>query len=79
DFFAESAETKQALAIAKVGHNRGYVGLKTEALDPTRGEDSKEAFNIGYATDIDPANPPADRAFSGKVDTGFPSANAMKQ
>lgn len=60
DFFAEKPETKQALAIAKVGNNRGYVGLKTEALDPGKGEDSKEAFNIGYASDIDPANPPSD-------------------
>lgn len=54
EFFAQEPETKQALAIAKVGNNRGYVGLKTEALDPGKGEDSKEAFNLGYAPDLDP-------------------------
>ena len=45
--FASSLQAKQALAIEKIGGNRGYSGLKHEALDPTKGADLKEAFNIG--------------------------------
>jgi len=46
-FFAEPVATKAALAIERVGGNRGYSGLKHEALDPKAGADLKEAFNIG--------------------------------
>src|ERR1700730_5855633 len=28
-------------------HNRGYIGMGTEALDPSKPPDVKEAFNIG--------------------------------
>jgi isopenicillin N synthase-like dioxygenase len=38
---------KRRLAIEKIGGNRGYSGLLHEALDPARGPDMKEAFNIG--------------------------------
>jgi isopenicillin N synthase-like dioxygenase len=45
--FASPLAEKQALAIEKIGGNRGYSGLKHEALDPAKGADLKEAFNIG--------------------------------
>lgn len=47
-FFALPTAEKAAIAIDKVGANRGYAGLLTEALDPTRPADLKEAFNIGF-------------------------------
>jgi isopenicillin N synthase-like dioxygenase len=40
------ADAKRALAIARHGHNRGYVGLGVEALDETAGPDLKEAYNL---------------------------------
>ena len=46
-FFAEPVAAKAALAIERVGGNRGYSGLEHEALDPKAGADLKEAFNIG--------------------------------
>jgi isopenicillin N synthase-like dioxygenase len=46
-YFAEAAATKAELAIERIGGNRGYSGLRHEALDPKRGADWKEAFNIG--------------------------------
>ena len=46
-FFALPLADKQAIAIEKVGGNRGYFGLMGEALDPSRGPDLKESFNIG--------------------------------
>ncbi|MDR3373748.1 MAG: 2-oxoglutarate and iron-dependent oxygenase domain-containing protein [Ancalomicrobiaceae bacterium] len=52
-FFALPIVDKAALSIARVGDNRGYVGLKAEALDPTKGGDGKEAFNIGYDPGFD--------------------------
>jgi isopenicillin N synthase-like dioxygenase len=47
-FFELPLADKQALAIEKIGGNRGYSGLLHEALDPARGPDVKEAFNIGF-------------------------------
>jgi isopenicillin N synthase-like dioxygenase len=47
EFFAAPLPGKEALAIERVGGNRGYSGLRREALDPRRGADLKEAFNIG--------------------------------
>jgi isopenicillin N synthase-like dioxygenase len=32
-FFAQPEEAKRALAIGRLGHNRGYVGTGVEALD----------------------------------------------
>ena len=46
-FFASPVAEKQALAIEEIGGNRGYSGLMHEALDPGRGPDMKEAFNVG--------------------------------
>ena len=46
-FFALPAADKAAVSIDRSPHNRGYVGLAVEALDPRRGGDLKEAFNVG--------------------------------
>ena len=47
DFFALPVADKRKLAIETIGGNRGYSGLLHEALDPARGPDMKEAFNVG--------------------------------
>jgi isopenicillin N synthase-like dioxygenase len=54
-FFALPLAERQALAIEKIGGNRGYSGILHEALDPQRGPDMKEAFNIGL--EIAPDDP----------------------
>lgn len=62
-FFALDAADKQALAIDKLGHNRGYVGFGAEALDEKRGADQKEAFNLIWTDErVRPPNawPPID-------------------
>jgi isopenicillin N synthase-like dioxygenase len=53
-FFAAPAAAKDAISIKRSRHNRGYVGLSTESLDPTH-TDNKEAFNIGL--DLAPSDP----------------------
>ncbi len=45
-FFAQPQARKDALKISADSDNQGYVGLRTEALDPGRNIDDKEAFNI---------------------------------
>lgn len=47
-FFALPLAAKAALAIDRVGDNRGWVGSGTESLDPTGPADPKEAFNLGF-------------------------------
>jgi isopenicillin N synthase-like dioxygenase len=54
-FFGLPLAERQALAIEKVGGNRGYSGMLHEALDPGRGPDMKEAFNVGL--EIAPDDP----------------------
>ncbi|MEO7242624.1 MAG: 2-oxoglutarate and iron-dependent oxygenase domain-containing protein [Variovorax sp.] len=44
--FALPLENKQAMAIERLGSNRGYVGLGVEALDEKTPADRKEAFNL---------------------------------
>jgi isopenicillin N synthase-like dioxygenase len=46
-FFALPEAEKNAVSIERSRHNRGYVALEGEALDPTRPGDAKEAFNMG--------------------------------
>ncbi len=46
-FFRLPVPEKRALSIKHSPHNRGYVGVSEEALDPNAGADVKEAFNIG--------------------------------
>ena len=47
DFFALPVAVKERQSIRLSPHNRGYVGLKGESLDPTTAPDLKEAYNIG--------------------------------
>jgi isopenicillin N synthase-like dioxygenase len=54
-FFALPEAAKQALSIKRSPHNRGYVALAEEQLDPTKPADRKEAFNIGL--DLAPDHP----------------------
>ncbi len=46
-FFALPQPMKEALSIRLSPHNRGYVALDEEQLDPGRPADRKEAFNVG--------------------------------
>jgi isopenicillin N synthase-like dioxygenase len=46
-FFTLPSEVKERQSIQRSPHNRGYVALKGESLDPARGADLKEAYNIG--------------------------------
>ena len=56
-FFAQPEEAKRALAIGRLGHNRGYVGTGVEALDEKAAADHKEAFNLIWTDGVDrPAN-----------------------
>jgi isopenicillin N synthase-like dioxygenase len=48
-FFALPLAAKSALALTSTTGNRGYVGLRAEALDPGA-PDNKEAFNITAAS-----------------------------
>jgi hypothetical protein len=45
-FFAKPQAYKDALKISADSDNQGYVGLRTEALDPGHNVDDKEALNI---------------------------------
>ncbi|WP_439595790.1 isopenicillin N synthase family dioxygenase [Falsiroseomonas sp.] len=53
--FALPDAAKQAVSIRRSPHNRGYVGLSEEQLDPTKPADRKEAFNVGL--DLAPDDP----------------------
>jgi len=56
-FFAQPADAKRALAIDRIGNNRGYVGTGVESLDATAGADHKEAFNLVWTDGLTrPAN-----------------------
>jgi isopenicillin N synthase-like dioxygenase len=46
-FFALALQDKEALSITRSLNNRGYSGIGTESLDPTKLADAKEAFNLG--------------------------------
>jgi isopenicillin N synthase-like dioxygenase len=62
-FFALPLEAKRAIAIEKIGGNRGYSGLMHEALDPSKAADLKEAFNIGLDIAPDDADLLAGKPF----------------
>ncbi len=64
-FFALPVEVKNRVSISASPHNRGYVPLEGESLDPSRRPDLKEAFNIGR--DLAPDDPDvlAGRPFHG--------------
>lgn len=46
-FFDRPETEKCEVAITKSRHNRGYVPIAAEALDPTKPGDAKECFNVG--------------------------------
>ena len=46
-FFALPEAEKERQSIKLSAHNRGYVAMKGESLDPTKAPDLKEAYNIG--------------------------------
>ena len=54
-FFAAPDADKDRIAIFRSAHNRGYVGMGREKLDPSKPPDLKQAFNIGL--DLDAAHP----------------------
>jgi isopenicillin N synthase-like dioxygenase len=74
-FFARPVAEKAALSIKRSPHNRGYVGLSEEALNPTEGADVKEALNIGLEMAADHPDVVAGRPFRGvnlwPADAGF--------
>lgn len=65
DFFDRPIEEKLAVAIARSRHNRGYVPLAGEQLDPSRPGDAKEAFNVGRELAPDDPHLRAGRPFHG--------------
>lgn len=64
-FFAQPQAVKDASAIAKSMHNRGYVAPGAERLDTTRPADAKEAFNIGLDLAADDPEVLAGKPFRG--------------
>ncbi len=63
--FALPEAAKQAMSIRHSPHNRGYVGLSEEQLDPTKPADRKEAFNVGLDLAADDPDVLAGRPFRG--------------
>ena len=88
-FFALPEEEKRAVVFSPATGNRGYIPMKGEALDPSRPQDVKEAYNIGLdlaADDPDIINGvkfralnlwPDDPAFKVTMLTYFNAAWAM--
>jgi isopenicillin N synthase-like dioxygenase len=70
-FFALPLEQKTPLAIHPRSGNRGYVHLKTEALDPGQNVDNKEAFNIGL--ELPPDDPEITSGVPGRALNMWPS------
>lgn len=64
-FFALPTEAKQALSIKRSPHNRGYVAMADEKLNPESGADMKEAFNLGVELPEDHPEVVAGKPFRG--------------
>ncbi len=64
-FFAADPAVKEAVSIRHSPHNRGYVGLGVEALDPKTAPDRKEAFNVGLELEPDDPEVLAEKPFRG--------------
>lgn len=75
-FFALDPAEKARVAIERVGNNRGYAALKSEALDPTRPADLKEAFNVGLELAADHPDLKAGVPFRGL--NGWPADPAFR-
>jgi isopenicillin N synthase-like dioxygenase len=65
-FFGLPAPAKQAVSIKQSPHNRGYVALRDEQLDPSKPADEKEAFNIGLELSEDDTDLLAGKPFMGR-------------
>jgi isopenicillin N synthase-like dioxygenase len=52
-FFASPLADKRKVLYSAASGNRGYIPMKTEALDPSKPADLKEAFNIGLELEAD--------------------------
>lgn len=75
-FFALDPAEKARVAIERVGNNRGYAALKSEALDPDRPADLKEAFNVGLELAADHPDLQAGVPFRGL--NGWPADPAFR-
>jgi isopenicillin N synthase-like dioxygenase len=64
-FFALPVEVKLRQSIKRSPHNRGYVAIEEESLDPSKPADLKEAFNIGLDLAADDPRVVAGEAFRG--------------
>ena len=64
-FFELPLETKQSLSIKLSPHDRGYVAMADEKLNPDAGADMKEAFNIGTDFPADHPEVVAGKPFRG--------------
>ncbi|WP_022962148.1 isopenicillin N synthase family dioxygenase [Halopseudomonas pelagia] len=64
-FFALPLADKQGLSIKLSPHNRGYVAMADEKLNPASGADMKEAFNIGTDFPADHPDVLAGKPFRG--------------
>ncbi|QSP95352.1 isopenicillin N synthase family oxygenase [Marinobacter salinisoli] len=63
--FALPQDQKQAMSIKNSPHNRGYVAMADEKLNPESGADMKEGFNIGTDFPADHPDVLADKPFRG--------------
>lgn len=64
-FFDRPEAEKLEVAISRSRHNRGYVPIAAEALDPTMPGDAKECFNVGRELASDDPALRAGRPFHG--------------
>ena len=64
-FFALPNEIKERQSIKRSPHNRGYVAMKGESLDPGKAADLKEAYNIGLDLAADDPRVARGEAFRG--------------
>jgi isopenicillin N synthase-like dioxygenase len=65
EFFALPSAVKARQLVKLSPHNRGYVGLREESLDPAKGADNKEAYNIGLELAADDPEVTAGMPFRG--------------
>lgn len=64
-FFDLDTDQKMQLSIKRSPHNRGYVAMADERLNPESGADQKEAFNIGVDLPEDHPDVVAGKPFRG--------------
>jgi isopenicillin N synthase-like dioxygenase len=64
-FFGLPLADKERLSIRRSLHNRGYVAMEDERLDPDAGPDQKEALNIGVDLPADHPDVVAGKPFRG--------------